>query len=82
MEGFFALVYRLFPHPFAMRGLAILASLGASAFLLSALHGAGLDERRAIIFAWSPLAALEFGNSAHLDALAILFLCAAFSMAA
>ncbi len=60
------------------RLLASLCSLGTGAALLAVLRALGIDERRAIIYAWSPLVALEFGNSAHLDAIAMLLLVLAF----
>src|SRR5690606_41996338 len=60
------------------RLLASLCSLGTGTALLAALRALGIDARRAIIYAWSPLVALEFGNSAHLDAIAMLRLVLAF----
>ncbi len=80
-ETLFAAVYRLAANPWALRGLATLASLGAAALLMRALKAAGRDERRALLYAWSPLVALEFANSGHLDALALLCLSAALLLA-
>jgi hypothetical protein len=60
-----------------LRASAALASLGAAALLMRALALRGGDERRVIVYAWSPLVALEFANSGHLDVYAILCLSAA-----
>ena len=76
-EALFAGAYRLYSHPWVLRGFATFASLGAAWLLIQALGAAGGDQRRAIIYAWSPLVALEFSNSGHLDSYALLFLCAA-----
>jgi hypothetical protein len=61
--------------------MAALASLAASALWMAALAAAGKDERRALLYAWSPLVALEFANSAHLDVYALLFMSAALLLA-
>lgn len=76
-EGLFAAAYRLSPDPWVLRALAAAASLGTTALLMAALQTAGRDERRALLYGWSPLVAMEFANSAHLDSLALLGLSAA-----
>lgn len=78
VEALFAGVHLLGLGPLGYRALASLCSLGTSATLLAVLRALSIDERRAIIYAWSPLVALEFGNSGHLDAIAILLLVLAF----
>jgi hypothetical protein len=80
-ESLFALAYRLTSDPWALRGMATLASLGTAVYLMRALGAAGRDERRVVLYAWSPLVALEFANSGHLDALALLCLSAALFLA-
>ena len=77
IESIFALSYRLFPNPWSLRCLALLASVGTSICLMWALKLTGRDERRSILYAWAPLVALEFANSGHLDAFALLCLSAA-----
>jgi Glycosyltransferase family 87 len=76
-EALFAAAYRLRPDPWLLRGMAALASLGAAFLLAKSLRAAGQDERRALLYAWSPLVALEFANSGHLDAYALLCMSAA-----
>ncbi len=76
-EALFAAAYRLRPDPWLLRGMAALASLGAAALLMQSLRAAGQDERRALLYAWSPLVALEFANGGHLDAYALLCMSAA-----
>lgn len=80
-EAMFAVTYRLAPDPWALRVMASLASLGTAVLLMRALGAAGKDERRALLYAWSPLVALEFANSAHLDSFALLFMSAALLLA-
>ena len=80
-EALFAVAYRLASGPWLLRGMATLASLGTAAYLMRALGAAGRDERRVLLYAWSPLVALEFANSGHLDALALLCLSAALFLA-
>lgn len=80
-EALFAVAYRLMANPWALRGMTTLASLGTAALLMRALSAAGRDERRALLYAWSPLVALEFANSGHLDALALLCMSAALPLA-
>lgn len=79
-EALFAFAYRLHPEPWTNRLFSVLGSLGASIMLMSALRISGKNERMALIYAWSPLVAIEFGNSGHLDAFGIFFLCAALAM--
>jgi hypothetical protein len=73
--------YRLTPDPGVLRGMAALASLGTAALLMRGLGAAGRDERRALLYAWSPLVALEFANGGHLDAYALLLTSAALLLA-
>jgi alpha-1,6-mannosyltransferase len=78
IETIFAGIHRLGAGPIGYRVFAALCSLGTCIALPGVLRALGIDERRAIIYAWSPLVALEFANSGHLDAAAILCLVLAF----
>lgn len=78
IELIFAAIARLGAGPIGYRVFAALCSLGTCAALPGVLRGLGIDERRAIVYAWSPLVALEFANSGHLDAAAILCMVLAF----
>jgi alpha-1,6-mannosyltransferase len=80
-EIIFDAAYRLSPDPWLLRGVAALASLGTAYLLMQSLRIASIDERRALLYAWSPLTALEFANSGHLDAYALLFMSAALLLA-
>jgi len=76
-EGLFAVAYWIAPNPWVLQLFAVLASLGTVVLLMSVLRCLGMDERRSLLYGWSPLVALEFANSAHLDVYALLFMCAA-----
>ncbi len=60
----FGISYWILPHPWFLRFVAIMAVMGTSLFLMKALRLTAKDERRVIMFAWSPLVILEFANSA------------------
>ena len=79
-EILFAANHLLGLDQFGLRLLSVLSSLGVSATLMKILCQMGEDERKTIVYAWSPLVALEFGNSGHFDAIAILALSLAFLM--
>ena len=61
-----------------IRLLSVISSMGVCVVLMRVLSDLGEDERKVILYAWSPLVALEFGNSGHFDSLAILALALAF----
>jgi hypothetical protein len=61
-----------------IRLLTIISSMGVCVVLMKILSHLGGDERKVILYAWSPLVALEFGNSGHFDSMAILALSLAF----
>ncbi|WP_433606898.1 glycosyltransferase 87 family protein [Dactylosporangium sp. CA-139114] len=48
-------------------------AFGLGAFLWYALRRLGRDPRRAVLWAWCPLVALEAGNNAHVDVVAAAF---------
>ena len=63
----------------AVRGLRCffgLCDLGVGALLFALLARRGRPLALACVWAWSPLVVLEYAGSAHLDALALLFLVA------
>jgi hypothetical protein len=47
-------------------------AFGLAIFLWYALRTLGRDPRRAVLWAWCPLVALETGNNAHVEAVAVL----------
>ncbi len=56
----------------AMQALAAIADLLCAAGLAWLLSRCGMDPRRCVVVAWSPLGALHFAHSGHNDALMIL----------
>jgi hypothetical protein len=71
-EAAFAAVYPLGSGYQPVRVLVILAALATTLLLLIGLHRAGLDVRRAVLWAWCPTVALEAASNAHIDVLAAL----------
>ncbi|MCJ7568230.1 MAG: glycosyltransferase 87 family protein [Anaerolineales bacterium] len=78
IEILFAANHLLKLGGFGIRLLSVISSLGVCVVLMRILRHLGDDERKVIVYAWSPLVALEFGNSGHFDAVAILALALAF----
>jgi hypothetical protein len=75
---FGAAAYAIAPERLmAMQMLAALADLGAVALLAWLLARCGLDPRRSVVVAWSPIGALHFAHSGHNDSLMILMVVAA-----
>lgn len=73
-EAFFAAVALVAPRsarerPLQLATVAIAAAV--SALLWFALARLGGDPRRAVLWAWCPQVALEAGNNAHVDVLAV-----------
>lgn len=73
-EAFFLAVYYL--HPADDSSMPIQAAMAAVAVLVTVLLLAGLgrlgrDVRMAALWAWCPTVALEAGNSAHVDVIAV-----------
>src|SRR6185295_15533595 len=66
----------------ALRVCFTACDLGVTLVLLALLRRRGSPMAQAAVWAWSPLVALEFAGSGHLDALGILFLVLALSFAA
>lgn len=84
-QAFFAAVALLTPWSVGTFGLQVAAA--ALAVALTALLAAELrrqqrDPRWALLWGWSPIVALEAGNSAHIDVLAALLIVAAVIFAA
>jgi hypothetical protein len=61
----------------ALRVAFALADLGVLLLLLGELRRRGRPQAWAVLWAWSPLVALEYAGSAHFDSLGILLLLAA-----
>ncbi|MFI5273576.1 MAG: glycosyltransferase 87 family protein [Ktedonobacterales bacterium] len=78
----FLLVHWLAPlNITAMQLFMALCDLLCGALTVVLLRQRGLDPRRAIVYWWSPLPVLEFTASAHVDALATLWVLAALAVA-
>ncbi len=56
----------------ALKAGIVLCDIGSGALTLVLLRRFGLDQRRVLLYWWSPIPILEFAYSAHVDALAIL----------
>lgn len=91
IEGVFAAVVALAGGPaagagehakLALRGLFLIADGAVLAALLRLLARRGIAPGAAVVWAWSPLVALEFAGAGHLDALAIALLVAALATSA
>ncbi|HJW88056.1 MAG TPA: glycosyltransferase family 87 protein, partial [Dehalococcoidia bacterium] len=68
----FAAGYLISPSPFTLRLFSVLFHLLSIGVLILILKELRLDGRYSIVYAWSPLATIEFANSGHIDSLAIL----------
>jgi alpha-1,6-mannosyltransferase len=73
----FRAVTALWPSPIGFRALAVLFDVGTSLLLAVLLRRRGVDARAVIVFAWSPLAAVEAAVGGHVDAPAIALFVAA-----
>jgi Glycosyltransferase family 87 len=74
-EGVFVLVHVIAPPGSRHKPWQVLAALLAIATTLAlqaVLRRAGRDPRWAVLWAWCPAVAIEAGNSAHIDVLAVL----------
>jgi alpha-1,6-mannosyltransferase len=71
-QAVFSAAYFIFPGLFTLRLFSVLFHLLSVWVIILILKKFGMDIRYSIIYAWSPLAALEFANSGHIDSLAIL----------
>ena len=70
-QAIFAAAYAIFPGITSLRLLSVSFSLLAIGVLIRILAKQGVDIRYAILYAWSPLATIEFANSGHIDSLAV-----------
>jgi len=77
-QGVFAAAYSIFPGTFTLRLCSVSFSLLAIWVLILILKKLRLDVRYSAIYAWSPLAVIEFANSGHIDSLAILLVLLSF----
>jgi hypothetical protein len=73
-EAYFFAVYELSPaitRPMPMQAAAGGCAILITVLLLYALRSMGRDVRTAALWAWCPTVALEAGNNAHVDVLAV-----------
>jgi alpha-1,6-mannosyltransferase len=78
-QAFFAAVYRLAPDsPLSFQVAAALLDLLTGLLVIDLLHRLGLPRTWALIYLWNPLVIVEFAHGAHLDALMICLVMAAF----
>jgi len=67
----FAVAYFVFDSTFTLRLFSVSFNLLSIWVVILILKELDLDERCSIIYAWSPLATIEFANSGHIDSLAV-----------
>jgi hypothetical protein len=73
-EGIYLLSYLLAPaNLFFMKGLFVVFDLITCGALVLLLQRRGLDPRRAILYAWSPLPIVEFAVQGHVDVVTLMF---------
>jgi len=77
-QGVFAAAYSIFPSTFTLRLCSVSFNLLSIWVLILILKKLRLDVRYSVIYAWSPLAVIEFANSGHIDSLAILLVLLSF----
>lgn len=70
-EVVFAAAYFVFPSTFTLMLFSVSFNLLSIWVLILILKELGLDVRYSIIYGWSPLAAIEFADSGHIDSLAV-----------
>jgi hypothetical protein len=68
----FAAASSVSPSTLPLRLFSVSFNLLAIGVLILVLRQLGLDVRYSIVYAWSPLATVEFANSGHIDSLAVL----------
>jgi hypothetical protein len=69
-QAYFLGVHVLSPSVRAVQLAAVAFAVALTLLLLFVLPRLGLDRRRAVLWAWCPLVALEAGNNAHVDVVA------------
>jgi len=76
---YFALIDRIAPqNPLGFQLGALLLDLGTGVLVMDMLGRLGAPRRNVLVYLWNPLIILEFAHSAHIDALTIFSLTAAF----
>ncbi|MDQ6661453.1 MAG: DUF2029 domain-containing protein [Chloroflexota bacterium] len=74
-QGIYVLSYLLAPsNLFFLKGIFVAFDMGTCVALAGLLVKRGLDPRRTILYAWSPLVIVEFALSGHVDVLTITFM--------
>lgn len=71
LEALLWLTFAITSHPVAMKLPFFLLDLGVVLLLFRLLPALGFSPLRALIYAWSPLAVVEFAASGHNDSLPI-----------
>jgi hypothetical protein len=64
-------------HNGRIQFIMALVAAATTVLLLIGLRSVGADPRRAALWAWCPLVAVEAGSNAHVDTVAVLLTCAA-----
>jgi hypothetical protein len=64
-----------------MQAVGVLFAVATAMLLWYAVQAAGGDPRRAVLWAWCPLVAIEAGNNAHVDVAAVFLTAAALHLA-
>jgi alpha-1,6-mannosyltransferase len=78
-QALFAAVYRIAPDsPLAFQVAAVLFDLLTGWLVSDLLRRLGLPQARVLITLWNPLVIVEFAHGAHVDALMICLMVAAF----
>jgi hypothetical protein len=76
-QAYFLGVHVAWPTVRAIQMAAVAFAVATTLLLLVALPRLGIDRRRAVLWAWCPLVALEAGNNAHVDVVAAFLAVAA-----
>lgn len=73
-EGIYLLSYLFAPaNLYFMKGLFVVFDLITCGSLMLLLQRKGLDPRRALLYAWSPLPIVEFAIQGHVDVVTLMF---------
>jgi hypothetical protein len=76
-QAYFVVLHVVSPSLRAPQVAGAVFAIAMTLLLLAALPRLGLDVRRAALWAWCPLVALEAGNNAHVDVVAAFLTVAA-----
>ena len=73
-QMFFALVCAIQPSVLMMKLCLTICEVGLIFVIVSLLRRRGQDTRRALLYAWQPLAVIEVAGNGHVDALGVFLL--------